>query len=281
MLRYSQIAAPHSTKSAFRSVAALVIAGAVGAVATISIVPSAAAQASMTVKVIGTIECPTGQNVVGAWVESSGGGSTFAGWLAFSAIPKIARYTATVNTNGSGSTSITVTAGCGGSTKTWASSHKGPAVQVKVAKDSALFMNLDCQGSGCVRYKMEDNTPAASKSNPVTDSTQCTWSASEFWRQMTGRYHNWAGNAGDWDTNAKDTGWTVLSWPRPDSLAIWQPDMEGAGWTGHVGYVGDVRVRSGKLQVRVWDRNWGPDRNGVWIDFIEGMKFIVAPPRVK
>ncbi len=100
---------------------------------------------------------------------------------------------------------------------------------------------------------------------------------------MTDRHRNFSGDAHYWDTAAQSAGWTVRSWPRPDSIAVWQPNQAGAAGAGHVAYVADTRVASGKLQMKIYDRNWvsrGADRNAEWVDFSSGMKFIVAAPRV-
>jgi surface antigen len=100
---------------------------------------------------------------------------------------------------------------------------------------------------------------------------------------MVGRYPNWGGDAFVWDDNAAATGWAVRSWPRPDSIAVWQQASHGGvGSLGHVGYVNDTRVSRGVLQMSISDRNWdnaGGDRTKVWVPFTKGMKFIVAPPR--
>lgn len=131
----------------------------------------------------------------------------------------------------------------------------------------------------CGMFPMENNTPAAPAASWFKPD-QCTGRAASFWKEMTGRFPNWGGDAHAWDTNASATGWAVRSWPRPDSLAVWQPNMAGSGSLGHVGYVADTRVSSGVLQMRIYDRNWGDrDRNGDWINFTSGMKFIVPPPR--
>jgi surface antigen len=97
---------------------------------------------------------------------------------------------------------------------------------------------------------------------------------------MTGRFPNWGGNAGYWDTNAAATGWKVEAVPFADSIVVMQPTATNAA--GHVGWVADTRVKSGVLQVKVYDRNSNfkcINRDGVWLNVASSMRFIVVPPR--
>lgn len=127
---------------------------------------------------------------------------------------------------------------------------------------------------------MEDNRPAAPAVSSVRDRTLCTYRAADFWKLMAKRYPNWAGNAGYWDDNAKAVGWSVRAWPGINSLFVTQPTS--ANKCGHVGYVADVRVSRGALQLKIYDRNHdyrGGDRNGVWGGWSSSMWFIVPPGR--
>jgi len=240
----------------------------------------ASAAAGATVDLRGSIACPAGKNIVGAWVNSSGGG---AGWLSrtgYPGAPTIARVGRRLETTLP--TTISASVGCGGSSSSWGSSSPTPAV--KVAAASTLHYNVECAAVGsCRTFRNDDNDPPSPATNPTADSTQCTYRASEFFKIMTGRHRNFYGDAGTWDTAAANVGWEIRSWPRPDSIAIWQPNQAGASSAGHVGYVADTRVASGVLQMKIYDRNWigpGEDRNGVWVPFAAGMKFIVAAPRL-
>ena len=150
-----------------------------------------------------------------------------------------------------------------------------------MSSGAILYVNTTCNGTGsCTYFPLENNTPAAPTTNPVSNTSLATWRAAEYWHLMTSRYPNWGGNAGAWDDNAKATGWTVESWPRVNSLFVAQPATGQP--TGHVGYVADVRVYNGLVQLRVYDRNadlHGTDRNGAWINFSSSMRFIVPPNR--
>lgn len=259
-----------------------VFAAILAAVAELTVVPQAeaASQATVTYRIRGTVACPSGQPVVGVWMQSSGGGSGFMTWTAYPGAPTIARFSSPNAFKFTLGSSIHLNVGCGGTPTRWGSSSRGPSITVK--SGSMLYMNAECNGSTCSTFPMENNTPAAPSTNPGADSKQCTWRAALYWKEMTGRYPNWNGNAGYWDDNAAKTGWAVRSWPRPDSIFVRQPKPNSKTDVGHVGWVSDTRVEGGKLQMRIYDRNsdWrGSDRDGVWIDFVSGMKFIVAPAR--
>ena len=249
-------------------------------VASLCVGASPAEAAAAKVEILGSVECPSGKAVQGVWVESSGGGSRWADWTAYPKTPTIARFYATFSANLP--TKLTLRVGCGG----WGPTDQASSVTVKNPGQRVLW-NIGCNGNGtCSDYPMEDNKPAAPATNWF-DKSECTARAADFWKQMTGRYPNWrgadgrTGDAHQWDERAEATGWKRRSWPRPDSLVVWQGNMTRSG-LGHVGYVKDVRVHSGKLQILVHDRNWnndGKDRTA-WVDFTSGMGFILAPPRL-
>lgn len=254
----------------------------------ISTFAAASASAAVNYQIRGSVVCSDGQPVVGVWMESSGGGSGWAGWTRYPGRPHVARYARTFTT--SLSTTIYLNVGCGGSPSRWASSSRTPS---RTASSGAiLFMNARCDPSAkkCGFPPLENNTPVAPSSN-VFGSVWCTWRAAEFWRTMTGRYPNWRnaagryGDAGYWDDNASATGWRTEGVPSPDSLVVWQPGAAGA--LGHVGYASDTRVSNGILQMKIYDRNWDgnpnniDDRNGVWVAFASQMRFIVAPPQTE
>ena len=239
----------------------------------------APAPAPVSFTVRGSVSCPGGLPVSGVYVHSSGGGSDFASWTAYPGASTMARYSRTFTTTLPSTIYFSVGCGSGSTSGSWKTSNNSG--QATVSSGTVLYDNFTCNGSGtCVEFPMEDNTPAAPLNNPGSDPSQCTWRASDFWRLMTGRYPNWGGNAGYWDDNAQATGWSVVSWPRVNSLFVSQPT--GSNKAGHVGYVADVRVSSGQLQMKIYDRNYdlrGTDRDGVWIAWTNSMRFIVPPAR--
>lgn len=239
--------------------------------------------AASSLEIRGTVVCASNEPVVGVWVQSSGGGSNFAGWTAYPGKPHVARYSLKMTTNLT--TSIYLNVGCGRTPAQWGRSAR--TVTLKVTSGVQAFLNARCPAgkTTCTSPVMENNTPAAPSTN-VFEASQCTARGADFWKRMTGRFPNWRnpttgryGNAGEWDDNAGATGWQVEGVPMPDSLAIWQPSGSGVG---HVGYVANVRVRSGVLEMFIYDRNWsgpGVNRNGVWVAATSSMRFIVVPPR--
>lgn len=246
------------------------------------------ADAATSLVVRGAVVCPSQSPVVGVWVTNSGGGGAYANWTAYPGRPHVARYQTTLTTTLPARVSLHV--GCGGTRQSWGSSNASPAATVR--SGAILFLNARCGSGKCSFPPLEGNTPAAPSKNSFFDSTRgdplrngegwCTYRAAAFWKTMTGRFPNWNGDAGYWDNNAGATGWKVEGVPYPDSIVVWQPGT--ASRYGHVGYVADVRVSSGKLQMKVYDRNWdgrGGDRNGVWVDSISSMKFISAPPQTE
>lgn len=250
-----------------------------GAATTGMVATAGPAAAASAVAIRGTVACPSGMPVVGVWVESSGGGSGFAGWTAYPGASTIARFARSFSA--ALPTTVYLNVGCGREPSNWGSSSRTPSATI--ASAATLHYNVECSSVGsCAVFRNDNNDPPSPSSNPTADSSQCTYRASDFFKVMTNRQRNWRGDAHAWDTAAASVGWTVRSWPRPDSLVVWQPNMGGAHATlGHVGYVADTRVSSGKLQMKIYDRNWGPaDRDGVWVNFVSGMKFIVVAPRV-
>lgn len=70
----------------------------------------------------------------------------------------------------------------------------------------------------------------------------CTWWAIYLFRDYTGLYPDFLdpandGDAGYWAIDAAYNGWTVTSTPRADSIAVFQPGVDGADYEGHVAWV--------------------------------------------
>lgn len=237
-----------------------------------------ATAATATVYVRGTVTCPTGEAFVGTWVQSSAGQ---AGWASWTRLPGTSSRQAVISrtlTNVQLPTTVRLNIGCGGSTSSWKYAY-APVGSVTATAGGTVFINAGCSTSTCNVAPRGTLGPTATT---VTDTTQCTYRADLFWRQMTGRYKPWAADAGAWDDRAPAYGWQVRAWPEPDSLVVWQPYASGAGKYGHVAYVANVRVYNGATQLKIYDRNWsspGADRNGVWISVPSGAKFIRVPPR--
>jgi hypothetical protein len=243
----------------------------------LGLTPSVAGAATGTVYVRGTVTCPPSDPFVGAWVASSGGKSDFAHKAVYPGtggqIAKVSLTLASVALP----TTVSLNVGCGGSSATWRHVFNGLG-KVKASASGTVFINVGCTTASC--SVAPRGTAGSTTVNPGADSKQCTYRASAFWKQMTGSFPSWNGDAGAWDNNAPTKRWQVRAWAEPDSLMVWQP------WTGnkygHVGYVADTRVSSGVTQVKIYDRNWdgvGGDRGGVWIGIPSKASFIRVPPR--
>lgn len=251
------------------------------AAATILAFP-AAGGAATKLYLRGAVVCPKNAPVVGVWVASSGGGSGWAAYTAYPGTKYAARFSRTFVSNLS--TKVSLSIGCGGKPSKWGTTTKTGALTVKTG--TLIYFNVHCSTSTkrCTTPPLENDTPKASRTvNSVgaAYADQCTYRAAEFWKVMTGRYPNWSGNAYQWAGNAKATGWQLESFATPDSIAV--TPSSAASSFGHVAYVADVRVASGKVQLKIYDRNFdfhGHDRNAVWVDTKPGMRFISAPARV-
>jgi hypothetical protein len=235
--------------------------------------PGRSEAATGTVYVRGSVTCPVGQPFAGAWVNSSAGGSAFADKRVH---PGTGGRMARVSRRLDGvrlPTTVSLNVGCGTRGTQWRYVLTGLG-KVRATGTGTVFINVVCDTSRCTTVP---RGPAGPSVNPMRDSTQCTHRAAAFWRQMTGSFPSWGGDAGWWDTNS--AGWAKRNWAQPDALMVWQPGPTSSRY-GHVGYVADTRVVAGRTEVEIYDRNWGPsDRQGAWITVPPGAQFIRVPPR--
>jgi hypothetical protein len=245
--------------------------------AAVTLMTARAEAATGTVYVRGTVTCPVGQPFMGTWVASSVSGS---GWASKAVYPgtssRMAKISRTLS-NVAVPTTVSLNVGCGGTSSSWRYAYNRLG-NVKASATGTVFINLVCTTSRCTTAPR--GLAGSTARNPVSDPTQCTYRAAEFWKQMAGSYPSWGGNAGYWDDNAPTKGWAVRGWAEPDSLIVWQPTTGNP--YGHVGYVADTRVVNGVTQVKIYDRNYdfrGTNRNGVWLNLPAGVRFIRVPPR--
>jgi surface antigen len=108
---------------------------------------------------------------------------------------------------------------------------------------------------------------------------QCTFGANDRFHATTGRYGAWSGDAWQWATSAKATGWTVVPNAQARSIVVFQPGIQGAGRYGHVAWVDSVESRSDGLYIHVTEMNWVGV--GLWshrvVKDVAGMSYILAP----
>lgn len=254
--------------------------------------PAAPARAATaTVRFRGSVTCPSGYPFAGAWVESSGGGSGFA---TNSVMPGTDNRLAIVSrtlTNVTVPTILRINVGCGlkANGTDWKKVYNGLG-RTSASGAGMVFINVSCTTTSCTTAPR--GNAGSTTRNPATTTNPadmygqewCTYRASAFWKQMTGSFPSWSGDAGAWDNNAPAQNWAVRSWPEPDTLMIWQPPV---GTVGHVGYVAHVRNNNGTMQVKIYDRNWDGqpynqqlfNRDGKWEAIPAGARFIRVPPR--
>lgn len=246
------------------------------------------ASAAVAIELRGVVSCDAGP-VVGIWANSSGGGSS---WVtnrqAFPNRSEVNVYHAIITTNLP--TIVRLDVGCGGTPAAWGSNNHSPNLSIGGMGYTSL--NLWCHNNGACNWAANGSGSAPSPSfNPASGVCWCTWRAADFWKQMTGRYPNWGGDAGYWDDNAAARGWTVSApnpspAARPRSLFITQPTARNSA--GHVGFVRDVRIYNGATQILISDRNSDGsclngtqavfDRTDAWINVAPDMRFIIPPP---
>jgi surface antigen len=114
-------------------------------------------------------------------------------------------------------------------------------------------------------------------------SGQCTWWADEEFHAFSGLWPDFTGNDNNnamyWAANARAKGWTVVATPEVDSVAVFEPGMNGAGQYGHVAWV--TRVSDGQITISEMDAYFnggGPGKVDVrTIVPASGVQYILAP----
>jgi surface antigen len=108
----------------------------------------------------------------------------------------------------------------------------------------------------------------------------CTWGALEQWRANTGYYPSWSGDAMYWASTAKRNGWTVVPNAETRSIVVFQPGVQGARSSGHVGWVTSVDNRADGRYITFIEMN-GTAGFNKWdnrtVKDIAGMSYILAP----
>jgi hypothetical protein len=207
--------------------------------------PAASAAASVTFKVDGVVQCASGRAAEGVWVASSAGGSNWASWKALPGNAAIAYYSFALTTPVD--TSISLHVGCAiaqGTSSTWASDNYTPNYNNTSNSTAPLVINaLNCS-SGTTLVAKKTVTGActlptqgvgtSSATNPG-DHGYCTCGASYFWKNNTGSYPSWTGDADVWVKGAQSKKWTVVSFPAPHALIVWT-GQDHVGWVTSVNW---------------------------------------------
>ena len=230
----------------------VLVAGVIGGVA-----PPASAAGTVDIAVTGSVQCTSGKPVEGVWVNSSGGGSGWAGHLTGrDATVWYFRYPAAHGTFSTtpGST-ISIHVGCGGTTGQWASDNWTDGVAA--SSSGNLVLNAySCHPPNWVSGKTVRGACSlppmgahgATSPNPGVRGN-CTCGAAYFWKKNGGidaTYPVWGGNAGVWASNAKAKGWTVANYPAQHAVLV-HPTSGTDANPGHVGWVTSVNVVTGVI----------------------------------
>jgi hypothetical protein len=230
-----------------------VAVGAAVAISTIGLAIPAQA-ATYSVNFGGTVECSNGQPVEGVWVQSSAGGSRWAGWFAFPGKADAAFYSTTLTTLAP-NTWVTLHVGCGGSTSSWRSNLLSGWVWVKGGQQ--FTVNMQCNAASAGRQLNACTPPplpaAYSLSGPDGDPGYCTWGADTKWKEATGYWPNIHGNAKDLDEDAARKGFRVTSAPSRRAMIV----KNTADKWGHVAWVRDIKLVNGVVKISVTEMNGG------------------------
>lgn len=251
----------------------------------------ARAASTVSLAVTGSVQCEHGQDVVGIWVASSGGGGGWAGLLQghdktvdyFRYPAAHGTFTTAVNSN------ITLDVGCGGNPQTWASNNKTDSPVTATSNGNLVVNAYNCVASSPLQSGKTVpgtcdlpplGTPGSKTENPanttISGSEDCTCGASYMWLENGTQaapnpsdptYPGWGGNASQWARNAGGMSrpWKVLTYPAAHALLVNTTAVDSDGQAdGHVGWVTGINVLTGT--VTYIDMNGldtcGPDQNG-------------------
>jgi len=243
------------------------------AAATIAVGFWAAPASAATISVSGTVSCDGGNAVVGVWIQSSGGGSGFAAWTRLPNRVNVASYSKTLST--ALPTNISLHVGCGGTSSSWWGDNWTP----NKAIGGSATLNARCSEGPGTAVRCAWPATGASRSYNGFAGGYCTWGAAEKWKQNTGAYPGWNGDAMYWDTNARSAGWTVVSTPRARAVVVMEPGATTSS-VGHVAWVNSYRISGSTIYLNITDMN--RYSLGVWSTYERvyqpgQMSFIMAP----
>ena len=216
--------------------------------------------------------------MVGIWVESSGGASTFAKRWALPGKPYVSGYEATVL---SGTAQLHI--GCGQKAGGgWASNQHTP----KFALATSRVLSARCNGAAGTFDKVTCSFPPKPNvgETPMSNwpAGQCTRFAAQQWKSAVGRHVSWTGNANRWNENAEAHGWRVTSAPAPRAVVVWEAGTTGGtnyGGAGHVAWVKKVSYKSDGWYLTAAEQNFpsGAGPSVRVVKHVNGMNYIHAP----
>jgi surface antigen len=124
--------------------------------------------------------------------------------------------------------------------------------------------------------------PSANGSQTITDGShslvwpigQCTYWANVRYRQLTGYWISWNGNADQWVAGARAAGWNASQTPHVPSIIVLMPGVQGANSYGRVAIVEQILSGSSPLTVHASTMNWSGNGGG-W-DIVSYPNFTVG-----
>lgn len=158
-------------------------------------------------------------------------------------------------------------------------SNSSPGLIAQQAATATAVTQDGYDPGGSGTYAGLPTAPAGSTSGGLSRFFygQCTYWANMRYHELTGQWVPWLGNAWQWIAGAQQYGWVVSSTPHLHSIIVLQPNVEGAGWYGHVAIVEQVNADGSVLTSNY---NWA----GAWATLTyvtfrpgPGVSFIWAP----
>jgi hypothetical protein len=222
-------------------------------ISLVGVAAPASAATTETVAITGSVQCTQRMPVEGIWVNSSLGGSGWAGRITgHDATVNYFRYPSSGTISLPYGTYISLHVGCGGNTSTWASDNLTGNVVLHYG--GHLIVNAySCQPPKWVSGQTvqgscslpPEGTLGSSTTNPFGTAASggkgyCTCGAAYMWFKNTGWYPAWTGDASGWATNAQALHWTVFTYPAEHALIVW-PGLD------HVGYVTSINIATDTL----------------------------------
>lgn len=258
-------------------VAALAVVGS----STLSSVPSVQAAEATTVAATGVVSCERGKPLVAVDIETTDGFTKRATIEQFGTNQSKGEFS--VRIPRSDGERARLKALCGryedGSVYSVNFTPWSAPMKASLLTDGALRLDALCTeaaGPQAVRCAWPAKPNLASQGK--FDAGYCTAYAATRWAAFTGKNPTWSGDAHEWDQNAKAHGWTVVNFPVPNSVVVWEISDSYGGW-GHVAFVESIDVRSDGVYLTVSEMNfegWNVKSTRV-VKHGAGMDYVVTP----
>ncbi len=136
----------------------------------------------------------------------------------------------------------------------WSSTTQGNSGDHLNLQDDGNLVIYSASGSPLWATMTGDAPQGYAASGDPYPYGQCTYWVDEAARSYRGTYlYGYLGNARYWAGNALRYGYATGNTPRIGSVAVFQPDVKGAGPSGHVAWVTEVYPAQDAIQVTEMD----------------------------